>query len=61
MSLLEDVCFSTGAAETDRAKARIALWKADFILVDVLLEKRSMNAAFQMLKECLRPDQRCLL
>jgi hypothetical protein len=34
--LSADEYFSIGAAETDRAKARTALWKVDFILIDVL-------------------------
>jgi hypothetical protein len=29
--------FSTGAAETDRAKARMAPCKVDFMLIDVVL------------------------
>jgi hypothetical protein len=29
--------FSTGAAATDRAKARMAPWKVDFMLIDVVL------------------------
>lgn len=61
MSLPEVVGFSTGAAETDRAKARIALWKVDFMLIDGLLEKLEYECCSSMLKEFLRPDQRCLL
>lgn len=34
--LLAAEYLSTGAAETERAKARMALWKADFMFVDEL-------------------------
>ena len=39
MPLLDVVCFSTGAAETDKAKARIAVWKVDFMFIDDLLKR----------------------
>ena len=39
MSLLDVVCFSTGTAETDRAQARIAMWKVDFMLTDEMSKR----------------------
>lgn len=39
MSLPEVVCFSTGAAETDRAQASITVWKVVFMLTDELLKR----------------------
>ena len=41
--------FSTGAAETDRANARMELWKVDFMLIDNLLKVRECKIPICML------------